>query len=487
MNEDIVYSAIQRYTIVYQFVRNRLVADFFVFTFAAENKFRYMKKERKKDEALREHKQAWQEKYATPEEIKAMLDSRVSLRYNEVRGRTEIHWLSQGPTIRPDEQGLLTIFGEDGGVTDGYIDLDDREENTLWDKLCAEKFVNKKHLQNIINSNYVPKYHPFRYYLEHLPPWKEQDGDAIMGLSLTVNVRGGSDEQILFYQCLKKWLVAMVASWVSPKVVNHEMLVLIGEQGSYKTTWFSYLLPPQLRDYFYTKTNSGMVSKDDLITLSKYGLMCWEELDSMQPKELNKLKAAMTMPSINEREAYARYHENRPHIASFCGTGNNLQFLSDTTGTRRWLPFEVESIESPLSSPFDYDAIYSQAYTLYQQGFRYWFSPDEIRRMARHNEQFETVHSELELVDLHFRKPKAGEGRELVSATMALQMIGANVAYTLSKEKIGQAFMRLGFEYRRRSSQRGYIAVHRSGLEMEEYRRKLADEAMTDDSMTAGF
>ena len=190
----------------------------------------------------------------------------------------------------------------------------------------------------------MPKYHPFRYYLEHLPPWKEQDGDAIMGLSLTVNVRGGSDEQILFYQCLKKWLVAMVAAWVEPQVVNHEMLVLIGEQGSYKTTWFSHLLPPQLREYFYTKTNSGMVSKDDLITLSKYGLMCWEELDTMQPKELNKLKAAMTMPSINEREAYARYHENRPHLASFCGTGNNVQFLSDTTGTRRWLPFEVDSI-----------------------------------------------------------------------------------------------------------------------------------------------
>ena len=230
-----------------------------------------------------------------------------------------------------------------------------------------------------------------------------------------------------------------------------------------------------------------MVSKDDLITLSKYGLMCWEELDTMQPKELNKLKAVMTMPSINEREAYARYHENRPHLASFCGTGNNVQFLSDPTGTRRWLPFEVESIESPQTTPFDYDAIYSQAYALYQQGFQYWFSPNEIRKMAQHNERFETVHSELELVDLHFRKPKDGEPRELVSATMALQMIGANVAYTLSKEKIGQAFVRLGFEAMRKSAQRGYIAVHRSGLEMEEYRRKLADEAMTDDSMTAGF
>jgi hypothetical protein len=447
------------------------------------------KKHQSKD-TPKEHKKPWQEKYATPEEIKAMLDSRVSLRYNEVRGRTEIHWLSAGPVIRADEQGLLTIFGEDGGVTDGYIDLDDREENTLWDKLCAEKFVNKKHLQNIINSNYVPKYHPFRYYLEHLPPWKEQDGDAIMGLSLTVNVRGGSDEQILFYQCLKKWLVAMVASWVSPKVVNHEMLVLIGEQGSYKTTWFSHLLPPQLREYFYTKTNSGMVSKDDLITLSKYGLMCWEELDTMQPKELNKLKAAMTMPSINEREAYARYHENRPHLASFCGTGNNVQFLSDTTGTRRWLPFEVESIESPLAAPFHYDGIYAQAYALYRQGFQYWFDHSEIERLQRCNEAFEAVQSELELVDLHFRKPVGSERGEFISATMALQLIGGTLAATLSKEKIGRAFSALGFQYCRKAAQRGYIVVQRSGVEMEQYRRKLAEEvssAMTDDSVTVVF
>ena len=436
----------------------------------------------------KKHKKPWQVKYATPEEIKAMLDARVSLRYNEVRGRTEIHYLSAGPVLREDEQGLLTIFGGDGGVTDGYANLEDRDVNTLWTALCREKPVIKQHLLNVIESDYVPSYHPFRYYLEHLPPWKEEQGDHIMGLSLTVNVKGDSDEQILFYQYLKKWLVAMVASWVSAKVVNNVMLVLIGEQGAYKTTWFANLLPPQLRDYFYTKTNSGLVSKDDLLTLAQYGLVCWEELDSMQQKELNKLKAAMTMPSINERAAYARYHENRPHLASFCGTGNNVQFLSDTTGTRRWLPFEVVNIESPLSSPFDYDGIYAQAYALYRQGFRYWLDKPEIERLQRHNEQFETVHSELELIDLHFRKPVGDEPRQLVSATMALQMIGGNIAQTLSKEKIGQAFTRLGFEYRRTSAQRGYIAVHRNGVEMETYRRKLAEAGkatMTDDGMTA--
>ena len=100
-----------------------------------------------------------------------MLDSRVSLRYNEVRGRTEIHWRSAGPVLREDEQGLLTIFGGDGGVTDGYANLDDRDVNTLWTALCQEKPVIKQHLLNVIESDYVPSYHPFRYYLEHLPPW----------------------------------------------------------------------------------------------------------------------------------------------------------------------------------------------------------------------------------------------------------------------------------------------------------------------------
>ena len=297
-----------------------------------------------------------------------------------------------------------------------------------------------------------------------------------MGLSLSVLVKGDADEQILFYEYLKKWLVGMVASWVDPKVVNNVMLVFIGAQGVYKTTWFANLLPPQLRDYFFTKTNSSLMSKDDLLVLSQYGLICWEELDSMQQKELNKLKAAMTMPSINERASYDRYHENRPHVASFCGTGNNVQFLNDVSGTRRWLPFEVKSIESPLSEPFDYDGIYAQAYALYRKGFRYWFDKMEIERLQQHNEKYETSHSELELVDMFFRKPVGLEPRELVSATMAQQIIGANIAQTLSKEKIGHAFIKLGFETKRTAAQRGYIVVRRTGAEMETYRRKLAED-----------
>ena len=453
----------------------------------------------KREEAPREHKKSWQETCATVEEIKAMVSERVLLRYNEVRRRTEVHWLSEGPVIQEDEQGLLTIFGAEGTVTDGYRNLGDRDINTLWGELCKEKFVVKQHLQNIIDSDFVPHYHPFRHYLEHLPPWKQEDGDNILLLAMSVNVKapfkrekndacigsserevarpevkGDADEQILFYQYLKKWLVAMVASWVNPTVVNNVMLVLIGAQGSYKTTWFSHLLPPQLREYFYTKTNSGMVSKDDLLVLAQYGLVCWEELDSMLPKELNKLKAAMTMPSINERGAYERYHENRPHVASFCGTGNNVQFLSDTTGTRRWLPFEVESIESPLTTPFDYDGIFSQAYALYQQGFQYWFSSEEIQQLTQHNRQFETVNLERELVDTYFRKPGEYESGEFMPVSRALQIIGGSISQRLSDRKIGHAFTELGFTFRRTNTSRGYIVVQRSGLEIKEHQKMLA-------------
>ena len=442
-----------------------------------------VKRKTKKDEAPREHKKPWQEQYATPEEIKAMLSERVMLRYNEVRGRTEIHWLSAGPVLKADEQGLLTIFGGEGGVTDGYQNLDDRDVNTLWTALCQEKPVIKQHLLNVIESDYVSAYHPFRYYLEHLLPWHEDQGDHIMGLSLTVNVKGDSDEQILFYEYLKKWLVAMVASWVSPKVVNNVMLVLIGEQGAYKTTWFANLLPPQLRDYFYTKTNSGLVSKDDLLTLAQYGLVCWEELDSMQQKELNKLKAAMTMPSINERAAYARYHENRPHLASFCGTGNNVQFLSDTTGTRRWLPFEIESIESPLSSPFDYDGIYAQAYALYQQGFRYWFDKPEIERLQRHNEAYTTSNDEEDLVAEYFRLPRGAETGEFMRTAVAKQLL-SSPGMNISTVALGRAFTHLGFKSATVNHNRGYYVVRILPEERKQRAVSLAYDAMKQQEKT---
>ena len=424
----------------------------------------------KKPKGAKERKQNWKEYTATVEDIRRFLEDRVMLRYNVVTRRVE--GLSPNPS--PIREG------------NSWEPITDRLVNSLWLEMSGDRKVRAEDIRRVMESDFVPEYDPFRFYLDSLPPWNGRD-DYLLELSVSVLLKGDADEQMLFAEYLKKWMVGMVAAWVDDTVVNNVILVLIGEQGSYKTTWFNYLLPPQLRQYFYTKTNANRMGRDDLLTLAQYGLVCCEELDTMRPSELNQLKAAVTMPTINERAAYAHYHENRRHIASFCGTGNNMQFLSDPTGSRRWLPFEVDSILSPREHPFNYEGIYSQAYRLYREGFRYWFTQPEIMQLARHNRQFETPRLEQELVQQYFRKPGRGEPGEFISVALALQIVGANITQKLSTVMLGRAFMELGFEKKTYHNVRGYVVVRRSADEMHSMRQMMATSSDTDTDDTDGF
>ena len=409
------------------------------------------------------HKKNWREYRATVADIEHFLSDHIGLRNNVVTGRTE---------CRIPECDVFDDWIADGLPTNQWLPISDRIVNTLWRAISKTKEVNARNIYQVIESDFSPDYHPFRFYLDHLPPW---DGnDYILAMSVSVSVKGEIEEQMLFAQYLKKWLVGMVAGWVDPTVVNNVIMVLIGEQGSYKTTWFNYLLPPELRQYFRIKTNSNHTSKDDLLALTQYGLVCYEELDTMRPSELNQLKSAVTMTNVDERIPYDRYPVHRPHIASFCGTGNNLQFLSDPTGNRRWLPFEVASIESPRDHPFDYEHIYAQAYALYRQGFQYWFSQAEIERLSEHNRQFETPKLEEELVDLYFRKPTENEQGEFMPVSRAMQLIGSGVTQHLNITRIGQAFTAQGFECRRTKHSRGYIVVQRDAGEIKNRLHLLA-------------
>ena len=423
---------------------------------------------------------------ATVEEIQSFLESHIKLRYNEITFRVEC---------------CVPTDSKDGTDKEEWQPISDRKVNSLWVAMSKQKRVNKQDIYSIIESEYVPSYNPFVAYLESLPQWHEGDHDYIADLAATVKIKGeqeqiesqeeGSQEAdsslFTFRSSLKKWLVAMVAAWISPDVVNNVILVLIGEQGAYKTTWFNYLLPPQLKQYFYTKTNANRMSKDDLLTLTQYALVCCEELDTMRPAELNQLKATVTMTSIDERAAYAHYHEHRKHIASFCGTGNNTQFLSDPTGNRRWLPFEVESILSPREHPFHYEGIYAQALSLYTSGFQYWFTKEEIQELNRHNKQFETPHLEHELVDLYFRRPIDSELGEFISVGRALQMISNGISQKLSAVNVGRAFSDLGFKRVRTNSSRGFIVVCRTPEEIKAYQHRLLMDAEPDSEPDAPF
>ncbi len=407
----------------------------------------------------KKHQPNYKEYIASVEDIKEYLMNQYLLRRNVVKGWVEYR---KPATCR--------------GETTAWQPLTDQTENDIWMALSQTKRVDKKHISNVINSSFVDDYHPFRSYLEHLPPWNGTD-DHLLALSLTVQVKGGVDEQLRFAQYLKKWMVGMVAGWLNPQVVNNVILVLIGEQGSYKTTWFSYLLPPELEEYFRIKTNASRMTKDDLLSLTNYGLLCFEELDTMSTREQNELKSAVTMPSVDERVPYDRYAKHRPHIASFCGTGNNVEFLSDLTGNRRWLPFEVEGIMSPRDDPFDYENIYSQAYALYLQGYQYWFSQSDVQQLAQHNAHFEVPKTAQDLVDVYFRQPVGIERGEFMPIGRALQIVGSgSVNQEINARNLGRAFKELGFKSMRTNASRGYIVVQRTPAEIAERQKWLAEE-----------
>lgn len=394
--------------------------------------------------------------FASVEEIESFLNSQAQFRQNVITGKCEVS------NYEGDKHNLE------------YVEIDDRFVNSLWCRMSKEqKAVRIGDIRNVLGSEYVPLFNPFVEHFKRLKPW---DGttDYINQLASTVHVKG---EQSVFAEYFKKWFVGVIASLFDNQAVNHEILVLIGPQGTYKTTWFNNLLPEALQRYFYVKSDNNHITKDDKFTLTEFAIICLEEIDEMRPAELSQLKAMVTMKDVNERVAYAHYKEHRTHIASFCGTSNNIHFLSDPTGNRRWLPFEVEYIDNPYTHPVHYETVYAQAYALWKNGFHYWFDSQEVNMINEHNTHFEVPNLERELILTYFRRPMPGEECIFVTTAYILNRISVGIKQLLSPTKIGITMKQAGFELIRSANQRGYRVVELKSEEV--YRNQCAKARYT--------
>ena len=399
-------------------------------------------------------------KYATVEDIEEFLSSRIQLRYNTIARIVEV---SQLPSIE----------GGDGGGS-LFVPFQDKDLNSLWremSKTCGMRVI-KDDMCSVIRSDFAQQYNPFEEYIRSLPAW---DGvtDYIGRLASSVTVASDADE---WREVLRKWFVGFIAGLFMPDEVNHGILVFIGEQGKYKSTWFYYLLPEELRRYFLIKLMDGYITKDDLFNIAQSALVCLEEIDNMKQKELNQLKALTTMRTISARPAYGRFNEHLPHIASFCATGNNPFFLTDDSTNRRFLTFEVIGIEPPQEYDFQYEGLYAQAYALWKQGFRYWFNEEDNRATSRRNRDFEAPSRERELISKYYRAPMEGEQCKFLTASDILERIGA-LMHGLNVVKVGMAMTALGHKRLRLGDKRGYRLVELTMTDIENRQKMLGDTA----------
>ena len=380
-------------------------------------------------------------------EIKEWLRKHVEVIYNVV---TDISmWRLIHPTPNPSSK----MGGE-------WQQLDERVLCSMRSQMAADtgKRVLKSDVRDVLNSDFARLHHPVREYIEALPPWDgvdrvkelcghvEYEDFGVQG-NYSPPSQGGVGGGPLFEWALHKWLVASLATWMSDLSTNHEIFVLIGSQGIYKTTFFRHLLPPQLRGYFWENAHNSFASKDDHLALAENCLVEIEEIDLQNPRDISELKALATSEKVKERRPYARFREEKHRLASFCGSGNQQRFLSDDTGNRRWLCFKVSHIDDPRTWGIDYDQLYAQLRDEWRRGFRYWFDLDEQRIVERQNQHFRIESDEEQLIRSRLRPPHAGEKITLMNAASIAQYInGGVVGRGLSSRKVSLAMGRLGFK-----------------------------------------
>ena len=383
------------------------------------------------------------------------------------------------------------------------MDLDEVKGGEYWREMtkhdinsivchCAQEYdanITSREVMTALQSDLIPDVHPLREYVLSCGEWTEEQPDWIDWVASQVTVKPLGDEakgdkargEGLWRGCFKKWFVAMVASWMKDEVVNHQVLVLIGKQGIFKTTWLEHLIPPHLRAYACKLANSNDLNKDERLRIAEFGLISLDEIDSMNNRELNQLKSVITATDVNERAAYAYTKERRVRLASFCASGNRRDFLTDITGNRRWLPFEVESIQNPFYTLLPYERMYAQAWALAQDPlFSYWFDLDEIEVLEVHNQHFRDESNEEQLLPILFDVPAEGRGEFMTTAQISERLVTyGNIKKPMALSRLGMVLGAAGYQSTRPKIGgrliRGWLVYQRDTDEIASLKRLLKE------------
>lgn len=370
-----------------------------------------------------------EEKPSFIDRLETFLNYRYSFRYNVVSGKLE-YKIVKGTLWKP--------------VTD-FV-----ENSILREILKAKVKCNINTLRNLLRSDYCEQFDPFKNYFDNLPN-NEDETDYITELANTIT----TTKQDLWQVCFKKWFVAMVACVTNDKAINQTVIVFSGKQGVGKTTWIEKLIPKPLKDYMFSGTINPN-NKDTLIHLAECMLINLDELENLNRTEIGTLKELITKTHIRIRKAYGHNNETLPRRASFAGSVNTAQFLNDTTGSRRFLCFEVEHIE--YTHNIDINQAYAQARQLYKDGFRYWFNQEEIKEINLNNEQYQIRSPEEELLLTWFEIADRDTANNFLNTTQIATKLAERAKLNITDGtvmKLGKALKKHG--YLRLSKKSGYV------------------------------
>ena len=369
------------------------------------------------------------------------------------------------------------------------VDVTDRDINSMLLACNVEtnQNISSQTFRSALMSNCIPEFNPLTDYLDEVvssanvntgdTSYIDQVADMVHVTStphsdISMERQGG----LLWRTCFRKWFVSMVASWMNPKVVNHQMLVLIGPQGIFKSTWLDALIPDELVSYRCRQSGTNFSDKDEQLRCAEFALVNYDEFDRLSNSDLDNLKALITTPDVSIRAPYGSTKERRVRIASYCASGNKFQFLTDQTGNRRFLPFYVDRIDSPFDHPIDHHRLYAEAVKLVKDGFVYWFTTEDIQQLSQYVEQFADRTPEEELLDVYFDIPKPpGEETRTVKLLTSSEIQAKLVSYgnlhrPIPLRSLCQVLDNKGYQRMRSNRKRGFLVVELEATEINNSR-----------------
>ncbi len=340
-------------------------------------------------------------------------------------------------------------------------------ENNILIELLENHFsVSSAVLMSLLKSDFVEKFNPFTEYLESLGKW---DGkiDFINELAKYIHVVDKDKDRFLVQ--FKKMFVRTLASALEIQLNKQAFIFVHSKQNSGKSTFFRWLCPPRLQEYY---TEDIEINKDGEIALAENFIINLDELSILSKKDLNSLKSYMSKDTINKRLPYEKSTSLLRRRCSFVGSTNSDEFLSDPTGSVRWVCFELKEINWDYKKDIDINKIWRQAYSLLKSGFDYKMSRSEIQENDIANRQFMIRTKEFEFLQYYFRPAKENTpNAEFLTASDIMKDLQDRLENSVkfSDTMIGKALIALGYEKiskympENRDSVKGYYVLKING------------------------
>lgn len=202
----------------------------------------------------------------------------------------------------------------------------------------------------------------------------------------------GAEDTLYSRTVCRKAFTAAVARAMLPGCKYDNMLILCGPQGIGKST-----LLDKMSQGFFNDSIRTFEGKEASELLQGVWIVEIAELDAFRRSDVACIKQFLSLRADRYRAAYGRHVKELPRCCVFFGTCNQVDFLQDTTGNRRFWPVDVGVMphEKTVFTDLTDDAIrqvWAEAKVRWQMGEPLYLSGDvEIQARNKQEEHREAT------------------------------------------------------------------------------------------------